>query len=161
MFDEIDGLPVHALIVHATVVFVPLAALLGILFVIPRTSRWARLPFLLLSLAIVPLTWVTKESGEELKASRGFTGELLDAIETHQERGDQLFVVVIVNAAIAVFAYAVAQSPKAPKALYQAACVLVVIGAVAMSYQVYRTGDSGARAVWGADAVPPQAALAQ
>ncbi len=54
MFDEINGLPTHALALHAAVVLVPLAAALGVLFAIPAPapglgfrcwwSPWVRWP---------------------------------------------------------------------------------------------------------------------
>ena len=50
MFHEIGGLPLHPLAVHAAVVSVPLAALLGILFAVPRTRAWSRIPFALVSI---------------------------------------------------------------------------------------------------------------
>ena len=37
MFDEFNGLPLHPLAVHAVVALIPLSALLGVLFAVPRT----------------------------------------------------------------------------------------------------------------------------
>jgi hypothetical protein len=156
MFDEFNGLPLHALVIHGTVVLVPLSALLGVLFVIPKTQRWARIPFLLVAVGAVPLVWVSKQSGEALKENfietRGLAepanAEWLGQIETHQERADLLFWIVLAYAVVAVVAFFVASSRNTSKALYQAMCVLVVVGAVAITVQVVRVGDAGSRAVW-------------
>jgi hypothetical protein len=156
MFDEFNGLPIHALIVHGTVVLVPLSALLAVLFVIPKTHGWARIPFILVTLGTVPLVWVSKQSGEALKENfietRGLedpaNAEWLAQIDTHQERADLLFWLVLAFAVVAVVAYIVASSRSTSKALYQAMCVLLVVGAAVVTVQVVRVGDAGARAVW-------------
>lgn len=57
MFDTIMGLPLHPLVVHATEVIVPSAALVAVLAVLwPSFRRWA--PFLPLGLAAVALVLV-------------------------------------------------------------------------------------------------------
>ena len=62
------GLPLHPLVVHLTVVAVPLAALPVVLVaVIPRLPwlvRWSALVLSALSLALIP---VTENSGEALE----------------------------------------------------------------------------------------------
>jgi hypothetical protein len=151
VFDEINGLPMHVLVVHGAVVLVPLTALMGVLFVMPRTHRWAQIPFVLLAVGSVPLVWVAKESGEAFKEywiGQGIQGVWIDVIETHQERADLLFYLVIAFAVIAVVAFFVARAPNTSKALYQAMCVLVILGAIAVTVQVVRVGDSGSRAAW-------------
>src|ERR1700712_2592222 len=72
MFDTIFGLPVHALVVHAVVVFLPLAsvAVLAAAFW-PRARRWmGPLPLIasVISLILVP---VATKSGQALEDSRG------------------------------------------------------------------------------------------
>ncbi|MGI8613083.1 MAG: hypothetical protein ACR2KL_03925, partial [Nocardioidaceae bacterium] len=67
MFNTINGLPVHALAVHAVVVLVPLSALLGVLFVVPRLRSWSRLPLPLVALAAVVATFVARQSGQALR----------------------------------------------------------------------------------------------
>ena len=55
MLDTVLGLPVHPLIVHATVVVVPTAALaVGLYAVWPRFRAWARWGPLALALAANP-----------------------------------------------------------------------------------------------------------
>ena len=69
---EILGLPLHPLIVHATVVIVPLAALGAIAIAL---MKWARMRYgelVLLAAHRAPiLTFITQEAGEDL--SKMFT----------------------------------------------------------------------------------------
>lgn len=153
MFDLINGLPVHTLVVHAVVVLVPLTAL-GTIAIVAR-PRWRRVygPLVVaagvLSAILVP---VATSSGEALEARVGNPGE-------HAELGDQLiwFVLPLVVLAAALVwmdrrgtpsgrtATRGASSPAALKVV----AALAVVAAVATSVQVYRVGDSGARAAWG------------
>ena len=148
MFDEIDGLPVHVLVVHAAVVVLPLAAVLGVLYVIPRTREWARLPFLLTAVAAVPLVFVARESGKSLQAAIQPAGEVGALVAEHQDRSDLLFGLVIGYAIVAVLAFVASRARGLTKAMSQLVSVLVVVGAVAVAVQTYRVGDIGARAVW-------------
>ena len=50
MFDLVNGLPVHPLVVHAVVVLVPLTALIAVLFLVPRFRRSLRWPMVVLAL---------------------------------------------------------------------------------------------------------------
>jgi len=87
MPDSIYGLPLHPLIVHATSVIVPLAALLVILAVCsPRFRAWAGpLPMgtSLVALILTPLSTASGENLEEHVADSAL-------VEKHAELGDQL-----------------------------------------------------------------------
>src|SRR3954470_409701 len=67
VFDQISGLPVHVLVLHAAVVFVPLLALGAIVYALVGAWRakigWA---VLLLGIVAPTCTFVAKESGEKL-----------------------------------------------------------------------------------------------
>jgi hypothetical protein len=92
MFDTVFGLPMHPLVVHATAVLVPLAALSVILQVCsPRFRAWAGpLPaaLSLLGLVLTPLSTATGESLEEKVAESSL-------VEKHAELGDQLLPLTI------------------------------------------------------------------
>lgn len=148
MFDEVNGLPLHPLAVHAAVVLVPLSALLGVLYVVPRTRAWARWPFLLVALAAVPSVFVARESGSELKGALSLGGEALDLVNEHEDRATLLFYLVIGYAVVAVIAFVADRSRGISKAMTQLISVLVIVGALAVAYQTYRVGDIGSRAVW-------------
>ena len=68
MLDTVFGLPVHPLLVHATVVIVPLAALAVLLAAVwPRFRAWAGWGPLALAVAAVVLAPLSTSSGEELE----------------------------------------------------------------------------------------------
>ena len=68
MFDQINGLPVHALVIHAAVVFVPLLALGAVVYgLIPRWRPRIGWAVLLLAILAPATAFVAKESGEELR----------------------------------------------------------------------------------------------
>ncbi|MDQ3094515.1 MAG: hypothetical protein M3Q82_00890 [Actinomycetota bacterium] len=148
MFDEIDGLPLHPLVVHAAVVLVPLAALLGVLFAVPRTRAWARLPLLLVAVAAAASTFVAKLSGENLKEALQLGGRAAELIEEHEARGNLLLILVLVFAVFAVVGFVVTRTSTANSPVVIAIAAALVIGAMAVGVQVYRVGDIGSRAVW-------------
>jgi len=150
VFSEFNNLPLHALAVHAAVVSVPLAALLAVLFAIPRTRGWARLPLALVSVGAVGAVYVAKESGEKLEPF--VTGPGIAAtpvVHRHAEAADRLWWGVVAFAVVAVTAYLVSGSAERFRgALALAVCVVVVVGGALVAFQTYRVGDLGARATW-------------
>ncbi|HET7801405.1 MAG TPA: DUF2231 domain-containing protein [Humibacillus xanthopallidus] len=92
MLDTVFGLPVHPLIVHATTVIVPAAAVAVLLAAVwPRFRRWARwLPLGLAGAALV-LTPLSTESGESLERRV----EHSDLIETHSQLAEGLLPWVV------------------------------------------------------------------
>lgn len=152
MPSTIFGLPLHPLIVHATVVFVPLAAatVLGAVLV-PRFRRWAGLLPAGLSLVALILTPLSTSTGENLEGSVTDTR----LIEEHAELGDQLIWFTI-----PLFAFAVAYwwldrrraagstPPDRVRTLTAVVGVLAVLAALGTGVQVARIGHSGAKAAW-------------
>ena len=64
MFDQFNGLPVHALVLHAAVVFIPLLALGAVVYaVVPRWRSRTGWAALLLALVAPVCAFVTRESG--------------------------------------------------------------------------------------------------
>lgn len=147
MFNEFNDLPLHPLAIHAAVVLIPLAALLGMLFAVPLTRAWARLPLALVSVAAAGATYVSKESGERFEDVLQLGGEPAALIATHEERANVLFILVLVFAVLAVAAYVVARATSSA-AVVNGLAVLLVVGAVAIAVQTYRVGEIGSRAVW-------------
>ena len=101
MVDTTVGLPLHPLVVHATEVLVPSAALVVALAALwPLFRRWTR--FLPLGLALMALVLVpiSTESGEKLEERVGRSA----LIETHSELVESLlprvFGLVIVAAVL-------------------------------------------------------------
>ena len=153
MFDLINGLPVHPLVVHAVVVLLPLATL-GTIAIAVRPA-WRR-PYGLLVVACTAVATalipVSTSSGEALEKHVGNPGE-------HAELGDQLiwFAVPMLLLAAALWWFdrrsragdAVGSGSTRGAGLLRTVAVLAVVSALATSVQVYRVGDSGARAAWG------------
>ena len=141
MFDTITGLPLHPLVIHGVVVGVPLMAVLTVLVAVRKDLRerfawWVAGANFLLFL----LTLVAKQSGEALQQAKG--GQL--AIE-HGQLGSLLpwFVLALTAASAAV------AGTSRNRALGPIAVVVSIITAVAAVYWTVRTGDAGARSVWG------------
>ncbi|MFE7749592.1 DUF2231 domain-containing protein [Streptomyces sp. NPDC057428] len=155
--DLINGIPAHVLFVHVVVILVPLTALALILCAaFPSVMRrfGLALPALaLVSLISVPLT---TEAGEWLEGH-------IDSdplVRRHAELGDGLLPWVIglflVSAAVWwLYRRAAHRTPEAGRSvstvgtpLRLAAAVLSLIIGVGACVQVYRIGDSGAKAAW-------------
>jgi hypothetical protein len=153
---EINGLPLHPLIVHAVVVFVPLGALSAILFALMPRWRWLlRWPTLLLALAAVALTRIAVVSGGQLKADRDLGGDLL---ARHQAWGHRLEYAVWVLAIVAIIAWWVmpyvvplvgrVDRPSPVPSLTMAVTVVLPIAAAVVLVFAVITGDAGAKALW-------------
>ncbi|GAA1826053.1 hypothetical protein HC028_25550 [Planosporangium flavigriseum] len=158
MPEFVNGLPLHALVVHAVVVLLPIACL-GVIAIALRSSwraRYGGLVVLVTTVATAAVP-VATESGDNLVRRLGDPGE-------HAELGDTLlwFALPLLAAAVALYVLqrrvARADIPASPTAadrprvgsspltLFVAGVAVVIAGANLV--QVYRVGDSGARVVW-------------
>lgn len=152
MLDTIFGLPVHPLIVHATVVVVPTAAVVVLLAGLwPRFRSWAGWLPLGLALVALVLTPLSTSSGESLEHRIGHSA----AVEKHSQLADGLLPWVIGLAVAAALISFLARRTagegrrsSAPTWLPVAAAVLAVLAAVGTAQQVVRIGHSGAEASW-------------
>lgn len=153
MLDTIFGLPLHPLIVHATVVIVPTATLLvALAAVYPRFRAWVGpVPAIaaLLSVVLVPLS---TGSGESLEHHVGDSS----LVEEHAELADSLIWFVIPLAIVAVVGYWLHRRNAAGQAggqgmnkgLVAAVSVAAVLLAGATLVDVALIGHSGAKAAW-------------
>jgi hypothetical protein len=154
MLDTIFGLPTHPLIVHATEVVVPTAALVLLVAALwPRFRRWAKLLPLGLALVALGLVPLSTESGEALQER--VPGNAL--IHTHTDLAEGLLpwvVGMVVVAALLLWWNRPRGSAKRP-----AKWVAVVIAVAALgvssgtTVQAVLIGHSGATAVWSEVAV--------
>jgi uncharacterized membrane protein len=155
VFGEFQDLPVHALVIHAVVVLVPLAAALGALFAIPKTQRWARHAFPIVTLGATAMTFVARQSGIHLMHNldtRGGLGSAQDLVGTHESRGKLLFLMMIGFSVVAVAAWVLSRDPARYRgAIAAVVSAVVIVGAVVVSYQVYRVGEIGSKMVWNPD----------
>ena len=153
---EINGLPLHPLIVHAVVIFVPLAALSAILFAVMPRWRWLlRLPTILLALGAVVVCRIAVISGSDLQKDRDLHSALLDR---HMTWGHRLEYSVWVFAVVAIVAWWVlphvtqlvgreGRETPAPALVTIVTVLLPIAAAVVLVFAVI-TGDAGAKAVW-------------
>lgn len=156
MPDSFNGLPVHPLVVHFAVVVALLAAAAAVLFIIPRTRGWARMPLLLLALGAMVTAFVAKETGEPLEdrvrsgAGGAWRGSALaDAIGEHAEAADLLFLLTVVFALVAGVAFRSSRRTEGLRGTAEkAVCVALALGALGLGVQMYVVGDAGAKAVW-------------
>jgi uncharacterized membrane protein len=157
MFDTINGIPLHPLVVHAVVVLFPLAVL-GTLLIAVRPQWRTRYGFLVVAAAAIgtALAPVATSSGEALEERVG------DPAYDHAELGEQLvwfgIVLLIASAALVYLQRRAEQVSAGPgataahapsKNLITVVAAVSVLAALATGYQVYRVGDSGAKSAWG------------
>ena len=144
MFDLFNGLPIHALVVHGVVVLLPLS-IIGTIAIAVRSSWRRRYGHLVLACSAVAtaLIPIATSSGEALEKHVGDPGK-------HAQLGDQLIwfaIPVLVLGAVLVL---LDRRPRPAGAkLVGAVAVVAVVASLAAGVQVYRVGDSGARAAWG------------
>lgn len=157
MFDLINGLPIHPLVVHAVVVLLPLAILGTIAIAVRPVWRLTYGPLVVAIAAVAAaLVPVATSSGEALEERVGDPGE-------HAALGDQLLwfalPVLVLSLVLVVLARRErsrtraddrtgSTSSRTPARATTAVAVLAVLASLACAVQVYRVGDSGAKAVW-------------
>lgn len=144
-----NGLPAHVLFVHFIVVLAPLTAVLAILCAVWPAAR-RRLVWLVAALSVVTavLTPLTTEAGEWLE----HRVERSALLHTHTELGDTMIyfsAALLVAAALLVVLHLRESRGRAVSTVLSVAVAVVVAAAgVATVVQVYRIGDSGAKATW-------------
>lgn len=145
----VSGLPLHPLIVHATVVALPVMALLSLGYTLPRWRDRQRWPLAAMGVVSTILMWLTTTSGDSLKHDRfaTVTGVLAQRIQHHEDLAGKLAVATYVLAGVAVVV-AVLRG-WLPAWLQWVGSVLLVIGAIAVGVLVVLTGHAGAEAAWG------------
>ena len=156
MFDQIGGLPVHVLVLHAAVVFVPLLALGAIVYALVAGWR-PRIGWAVVLLAIVApvCAFVTRESGLKLYdrvIARGTSAKGRELLDQHMHFGTMtMWYTIALGAVTLAMAYVTLRRPRRPlpRAVDLGLAVIMVILAGISGYYVLRTGDSGANAVWG------------
>jgi len=178
MFDTISGLPVHPLVVHAVVVLLPLAVLGTIAVAVsPRLrARYSGLNALVavVGTALCPVATSSGEALERHVGDPGVHAELGDQLlwfslpmallavvmwamqrrarnARESTRASALDREASVGETSGATATATAERTNHRHAGVRGlgvVAVLAVVAAVASGVQVYRVGDSGAKAVW-------------
>jgi hypothetical protein len=154
VFDTIAGLPLHPLVVHATEVIVPVAAIVVTVAALwPRFRRRAGYLPMALALASLVLVPLSTQSGEALQERVGESS----LIQTHSNLAEGLlpwvFSLVVIAAVLLWWSRnerKVATS-RAPRWVALGLAVAAVLATTGTTVQAIRVGHSGATAVWSED----------
>lgn len=143
---EINGLPLHALVVHSAVVFGPLSGLAGLSYgLVPRWRDRLRWPLVVVVAVATVSVWVAYLSGEQLTEANEYGGPLAELVETHEDRAGMLRLSVSALAVVS-FASAWLHTRTGPIRLLLVGLV-AVLGLVTAIYTVL-VGDAGAQIAW-------------
>lgn len=160
----INGIPLHALAVHAVVVLVPIAVLGGIVVSLWPAARrrygWLLVAEAVLAAISIP---IATSSGEGLEHSLPRS----TLIQTHTHLGDELLIfvvpMVLLMAAFVLLHHrnetparrdgsgtttAPPQLTGSMRIVASSLAGLIIAFSVVSAVQVYRIGDTGARAAW-------------
>lgn len=153
LFDSIGGLPAHPLIVHGAIGLVAVAALGGVLSLVPRWRSWMLPSTAVLSAIAAVFTVLATESGESLEHRVARS----NLIEEHSEWGERTRTAALLLTLLLAAWWWVERSARRASAGPGAGArrVALALGAATAVVAVLSvgalvvTGDQGARAVWG------------
>ncbi|WP_255657734.1 DUF2231 domain-containing protein [Actinoplanes sp. L3-i22] len=139
---------------HLAVVFVPLLAIGAVVYALAASWRpklgWA---VGLLAIAAPVATFVAKESGQKLYDSKlsTFSPKGKQILADHMHFGSMTFWFVLGLGIVSLIMVALTlrAGRKLPVVANLAFIVLTLVLAAGSGYYVFKTGDSGATAVWG------------
>jgi len=162
VFDTVFGLPLHALVIHAVVVLLPVAAIGGVLVaVLPRFRTRFGILVAAAAVVTVPTVIVAAQSGEQLERRVDATlgpgaasAREAQLMEAHTGIADNLLPWTIVLALALVVLMAIVHyrrrtgSPSWLRPAGYVTSAVTIVGAVLSLYWVIRIGDAGSRAAW-------------
>ena len=142
---EINGLPLHPLVVHAAVIFGPLAAVAALAYLVPRWRDTLRWPMVVLAVIATGALVLAYYSGGDFLDSKPEL-ESSPQVQEHEELGEQLLWVSLTFGVVALLSGWLHTRTGALRLVLN---VLLAVSAVVLLVWVFRTGEAGARAVWG------------
>lgn len=144
MFDTFQGLPLHPLVLHATVVLLPLMCVLTVLVAVRPVLR-AKYAWWVFGIdtLLVGLVYVTIKSGEYFE--RALNASANPLVVRHQHLGHQLIWFAL---AMAVTALVVALLKDRGGPASMGATLITTVAALLLLIWVVRVGHSGAEAAW-------------
>jgi hypothetical protein len=148
MFDTFRGLPVHALVVHAVVVLVPLGALGVVAMAVypPWRKRFGSVVLGILTVGLVSVPIATR-SGHALKSRIHVSGVIAKQVQHHQNMGKLVIYPTIALWVLGVALVLLDRRGRTGRSMMVIA-VLAVLAAGAATAQVAITGEAGSKAVW-------------
>jgi uncharacterized membrane protein len=157
-----SGLPAHPLFVHVPVVLIPTTVVAAVVFVFKREwfSRYG-IALAVVSIVAMSSIFLTMQAGAALRAALNLQGQAAQLISEHSHAAHILAIVYVVFTATLIVTFAsqrisggmptglaIVDELLAPKAVFAALRVALVLLAVVAGYMCFRTGDLGAKAVW-------------
>jgi len=150
--ETLFGLPAHPLMVHAPVVFMPLALLIALTFAVRPAWRPGSGPMLLVTALVTFVTsMMAKLSGESF--DEALNEQFTVDRSHHEDLADQTVLLVFVFLIVSVFAVGVARVHSrrggdgwASTASAVASGLVVLVGVLATLWMI-RTGHAGAALV--------------
>ena len=145
-FDTINGLPVHALVVHAVVVLLPLAAIGAIaIAIVPKLSLRFGVLVWLGALAAFGAALVAERAGRVLEQRVGLPEEHAQ----HANWGEQVKFYAAALAVVSFLMWIIDRRTAGHRSTAaKIIAIVLILAGVAALYGVFRAGDSGSRAVW-------------
>jgi uncharacterized membrane protein len=144
MFDTIGGLPVHALVVHAVIVLLPLACLGAIAIALrPAWSRTYGLLVVVCALIATGSAAVAKQSGEALASRVGYPAD-----HASIARWTPVFAFLLLVSVTLLWWWDRTQLEGRATLTKVAAVATLVFAVIALGW-VVAAGHSGATTVWG------------
>jgi hypothetical protein len=147
----INGVPLHPLVVHAAVVFAPLAGLLAIAYLVPRWRHHLRWPLLVVGVLAAVFVWFSAFTGSSLEDTAGLRNAMLTspalaaAVHHHEDLAGKLQASTWVLGGLSVLMWWFHSRPGWART---ALLALLPLGGIAALVLVVLTGDAGAKAVW-------------
>lgn len=141
-FDTFRGLPLHILVLHLTIVAVPVMAI--VTAAVPWRASWRRRfawPVVVLDALVLGLVWVTRQSGLELEHRLTLNPQILH----HADLGLKMWYFSL---AVLVTAVLTAVVGRRSGPLVPVVGVLSLVAAVASIVWIVRVGEAGSTAVW-------------
>lgn len=160
MFEEINGLPAHPLLLHFAVVFIPLLALAAVVYaLVPRLRAKIGWAAALLAIAGPFAALFAKLSGENLEKrliAKNYGADILAKVNDHQAYGNLTFwfslALGVGTLLLVLLTNGLTTARSTARGLpnwitWVLAAAVIVLAGVTGVY-VFLTGDSGADAVW-------------
>ena len=145
MFDSINGVPIHALIVHVAIVLIPLSAIGAILIAArPKALRFFGVKTVIAAAVGVVAGVISKTSGQNLSQRVGWPQE-------HVNYGNIFPIAAVAFLLLLVVFWLIARGVPLNRnrplwlKVFGAALILAAIG---ITYLTVLTGFSGASATW-------------
>lgn len=146
MFDTFLGLPLHVLLLHLTVVLIPLAAVVTAAVVCwPPWRRALGAPLVGVNAALLVLTFVTVQSGQQLQNRFRRIGDASVPRDNHETFGRALLWIVLALALATLLAWLLSRRAGLsgfPRAAAGAVVAGLAVASIVLAVLAGHTGSS-------------------